>query len=134
MAMFLVPMVYWIWRGSPWFFTLGIVVAFALHAVAYSSLVNGRSWAWWVWLSGLVVCLAIAAPNVAYNAYLFAKDDPLYLDSPGTIIVVAVSAAVLVIPQLVSLVLLVACRAFRRFPWQAINNTLESDDAFKAPS
>ena len=127
MALFSVPMVYWIWRGLPWFFNLGVVAAFAIHFVAYRSLVNGKAWAWWVWLSGPVVCLAMAAPNVLYNIYLFANDDPLYLDSPGTILAVAVTATVLVVPQLISLALLVVCRAFGRFPWQATNNSFESD-------
>jgi hypothetical protein len=69
----------------------------------------------------------MAAPNVVYNVYLFANDNPLYLDSPATILIVAVTATVLVVPQFASLLFLVICRARKCFPWQAVNNSFESD-------
>jgi hypothetical protein len=129
MALFSVPMVYWIWRGLPWFFNAAVVAAFVLHVVAYRSLVSGKAWGWWLWLLGPLVCLAMAGPNVVYNTYLFAIDDPLYLDSPATILVVAVTAIFLVVPQCVSLCFLVVCRARKCFPWQATNYSFESDAA-----
>jgi hypothetical protein len=55
------------------------------------------------WVAALVVPVIICArwlPMVALNVIAFAKDDPLYLDSPGTIYVVGIYALLFVFPAL----------------------------------
>ncbi|MFN5993099.1 MAG: hypothetical protein ACK45Y_03285 [Betaproteobacteria bacterium] len=39
------------------------------------------------------------APNVIYNFWEFATDNPIYLDSPGTILAVAVYGVFLTVPS-----------------------------------
>jgi hypothetical protein len=53
-----------------------------------------------------LIALVLAGPNVIYNFVLYFRDDPLYLDSPGTILVVGVKAILFVIPALCILALL----------------------------
>lgn len=111
---------YLIWLGNP--------VGYALAAVALG---NGyftlalkwrERWAWWAsWVPPLAA-LALVAPRDIYNYFLYFTDDPRYLDSPGTILVVAVSTVIFVIPALVIVVLLVATRQSL-----APNNALERE-------
>ena len=69
-------------------------------------------------LAGVRVCLAICplmplgavallGPVVLYNFYLYFSDDPLYLDSPGTVLVVVIPAVFVLLPAVVVLALLV---------------------------
>ena len=60
------------------------------------------------WVVALVVPVVICArwlPMVALNLVAFARDDPLYLDSPGTIFIVAIDALVLIVPSLILIAL-----------------------------
>jgi hypothetical protein len=50
---------------------------------------------------------------VLYNFYLYFSDDPLYLDSPGTVLVVVIPAVFVLLPAVVVLALLV--RNWRRY-------------------
>ncbi len=90
---------YWLWRG-------GIVPGAALfaligiHVFLIVSLHQRKRWAWWLcWIPPLIA-IALAGPNVVYNFMLYFRDDPLYLDSPGTILSVAVNAVLFVVPAI----------------------------------
>jgi hypothetical protein len=96
---------YWLSRGgtTPGLVLFGLI---ALYVLVIISLQKRRPWAWWLCWIPPIVSLALAAPNVIYNVVLFVKRDPLYLDSPGTILIVAVNAILFVIPPLCVLVML----------------------------
>ena len=69
-----------------------------------------RAWgssrvAWVVALVAPVIICARWLPMVILNVVAFVRDDPLYLDSPATIFVVAIDALVLVVPSLVLIAL-----------------------------
>jgi hypothetical protein len=69
-----------------------------------------RAWgssraAWVVALVAPVVICARWLPMVLLNVVAFVRDDPLYLDSPATIFIVAIDALVLVVPSLVLIAL-----------------------------
>ena len=96
---------YWVWRGNG---VLGgaLFVALGIYVYAIIMLHRGQLWAWWLcWIPPLV-SLVLAAPNVIHNAMLFLRDDPLYVDSPATILIVAVSAALFVLPAVCVLAML----------------------------
>ncbi len=109
-----------------WAVTLvGILVTLSVNALVNAQSVQGlpfllltvvylsaciRAWgsSRIAWVIALVVPVVICArwlPMVAINLFAFVRDDPLYLDSPGTIFIVAIYALLLVIPSLVLLVL-----------------------------
>ena len=60
------------------------------------------------WVAALVVPVIVCARYllmVVVNVVAYAKDDPLYLDSPATIYIVMFSALFFVLPSLVLMVL-----------------------------
>jgi len=69
-----------------------------------------RAWgpsrvAWVVALVTPVVICARWLPMVLVNVVAFVRDDPLYLDSPATIFIVAIDALILLVPSLVLIAL-----------------------------
>jgi hypothetical protein len=96
---------YSLWRGGvvPGALLLGLV---ALYAFLIASLHQRKVWAWWLCWLPPIIALALAGPNVVYNFILYFRDDPMYLDSPGTILVAALNAILFVIPALCILGLL----------------------------
>jgi len=94
--------------GNPFGYIL-ISVA-VVYSYAILSLHRLERWAWWFCCALTAAPILMVAPGVVYNFALFAVNDPLYLDSPGTILVVATNALVLVVPALLVLVLLLSRR------------------------
>ena len=96
---------YWLWQylTLPGSLLLGFLAAYVYVIV---SLYRGKRWGWWLCWVPPLISLVLAAPNVVYNFVLFFSHDPLYLDSPGTILVVAVNAILFVVPPLVIAILL----------------------------
>ena len=93
----------WLFLGAPdpsrglwWAAASGFVVI---------GLMAHRRRRWALVASGVVSVAALGywSPFVAVNAYLYATGDPVYLDSPGTILVVALDAVLFVIPSAVVL-------------------------------
>jgi len=117
---------YWLWRDLtlPGSLLLGFLAAYVYMIVA---LYRGKRWAWWLCWVPPLISLVLAAPNVVYNFVLFFSDDPLYLDSPGTILVVAVHAILFVIPPSAIAVLLVWSRTL--LP----SNSALLTDAYSSP-
>jgi len=76
--------------------------AIAFVAVSVDAL-RGYRWAVVTALSIAGVLLAVTLPYVLFNVWKFATDDPMYLDSPGTILVVAIEGLLLTLPPLVIL-------------------------------
>lgn len=91
---------------------------FALLAIALiygyviDSLGRRKRWAWWFCCVFAVISIAVSAPNVVYNFFLYAQKDELYRDSPATIFIVAINAFVLVVPAILSLTFLLTRRKF----------------------
>ena len=98
-------------EALPGIVLLGLI---AIYAFVIASLHRRKKWAWWLCWIPPIVALAAAGPNVIYNLVLFFRDDPLYLDSPATILLVVVDAILFVIPALGILALLPWAR--RRLP------------------
>lgn len=89
--------------------TGAVVLALAVLFVGLSVAALFRS----RWSIALVVAVALLtairwAPLVAVNAWMFATDDPLYVNAPATIYIVATHAVLFAIPSLVLLVLYAA--------------------------
>jgi hypothetical protein len=100
---------YWLWRGGvvPGAVLLGLI---ALYAFLITSLHQRKRWAWWLCWIPPIIALVLAGPNVIYNVVLYFRDDPRYLDSPGTILIVSVNAVLFVLPALCILGLLLRVR------------------------
>lgn len=82
------------------------------------------------WAVALVVAVAVLLavrwlPMVAVNAWMFATGHPRYLDSPGTLLIVAINAALFAIPGLV-LVMLYAAR------WRTVSGIVRGSRATAA--
>jgi hypothetical protein len=67
--------------------------------VAFAA-VEDRRWALAVSFLVATGLLAFWLPWVVLNLHAFITDDPLYLNSPGTILVVAVNALIFCVPAL----------------------------------
>jgi hypothetical protein len=80
-----------------------LILAIWLGVAVYVGILVGASRAnvTCIWLS-IVPPAGIffyTAPNVIYNFWEFATDNPIYLDSPGTILAVAVYGVFLTVPS-----------------------------------
>ena len=77
---------------------LGLGALFVLVALLA---VRGRPWAVVISMLVAVALLVGWLPMVVLNFWMFLTNHPLYLDSPGTILIVAVYAALFVLPSLI---------------------------------
>lgn len=72
-------------------------LALFLAALAYAGIsfaaVDEKHWALLICVVSSAAILVISLPWVAYNFFAFLTNDPLYRESPGTILVVGISAA-----------------------------------------
>jgi hypothetical protein len=75
------------------------------YAVISVTEFQGKRWARQLSLIPPVLSLLFLGPGVIYNFYAFLTNDPLYLDSPGTILVVGITAIIFLVPALVILFL-----------------------------
>jgi hypothetical protein len=107
-------------------FALGPSIARAALALASFAFIGvsvmaarRRRWAVCAVILVATVLLIQHLPPVVLNAWLFLTRDSLYLDSPGTILVVAVSAVIFALPALL-LVVTYACR------WRDVHALLSS--------
>jgi hypothetical protein len=100
---------YWLWGGGliPGTVLFGLI---ALYVFLIASLHQRKTWAWWLCWIPPIIALALAGPNVVHNFMLYFRDDPLYQDSPGTILIASVNAVLFVIPALCILALLLWAR------------------------
>jgi hypothetical protein len=87
-------------------FLIGSVVYGALSIAAF----QGKRWAWWLSLVPPLYFVVCTGPWVAYNFYEFFTDHPRYLNSPGTIFIVVINLLMLLLPAVLILILMVACR------------------------
>ena len=95
---------------------LAVVAAVAYLAASRSAL-RGNRLAVAVTIVASVWFAVRWAPMVGLNAWMFATDHPLYLDSPGTILIVAIHAVLFALPG-ASLVLLYL------FQWRNVRRLL----------
>jgi hypothetical protein len=107
-----------VWKGHPSGVVFLLVAAANAHIAFHSH--QGVKWAWWASWPLPIAALLLVGPMVTKNVYLYFTDHPLYLESPGTIITIAVSAVVYVIPAIAIMCLLIAKRRHL-----APNNSLE---------
>ena len=87
---------------------LGLLIAAYLYAIF--ALYRRRRWAWWCCLVPPILSLALAGPSVSYNLWLASHGHPLFSESPGTLIVVLVTAFFLVLPPIILLLRLLRIR------------------------
>lgn len=80
------------------------VVALTYVGVSFVAL-RGRVWALLTSIGVAAVLLVRWLPMVVTNFRMYLEDHPLYLDSPGTILIVAINAVLFVIPALLLLLL-----------------------------
>jgi hypothetical protein len=85
---------------------LFLAVCFALALMTYRDIKA----AWMLCLSIAGLAFLRFVPMVAYNVYLFVKQDPRYVDSPGTIFIVLVNAVLFVLPAMIVLILAIVHR------------------------
>jgi hypothetical protein len=85
---------------------LFLTVCFALVLMTYRDI--KVAWMLCLLIAGLAFIRFV--PMVAYNVYLFVKQDPLYVDSPGTILIVLVNAVLFVLPAMIVLPLAIVHR------------------------
>ena len=79
------------------------LAAFSYAAVAFAA-VEEKRWAFVICFLVAVGLLVFWLPWVVLNFHAFVTDDPLYQDSPGTILVVAVNALIFCLPALMLVV------------------------------
>lgn len=79
------------------------LAALSYAAVAYAA-VEEKRWAFAICFLVAVGLLVFWLPWVVLNFHAFVTDDPLYQDSPGTILVVAINALVFCLPALMLVV------------------------------
>ena len=92
-----------------------IALAFSVLLVAYCYAIfalarRRRRWAWWACVALPVISLAWSGPGVVYNLWRASQDDPIFADSPATLLVVAINAVVLVIVPILLLTRLFVIR------------------------
>jgi hypothetical protein len=105
----LVAAVWWINGNAA--FGAGLVAGLLAYAGAIAALSRRRRWAWWLCIAAPLVSLGLASPGVIYNLWRASQNDPLFSDSPGTLIVVLITALVLVIPPILILLRLIRVRS-----------------------
>jgi hypothetical protein len=110
--LFLLDIYFWFVDVFPGAALLILVV---LYGFAILDLSRSKRWAWWACCVPSILVLLLIAPTVLFNFYLFIIGDDLYLDSPGTILVVAVITILFVFPALTGLVALLMAR--KRFAY-----------------
>lgn len=107
---------YWLVLVIPWVSRVISVpsVAFTAGTVVYIAATAGlslKSRVSWVYsLFPPLLALYFAGPNIVANAIAFVADDPMYLDSPGTIMVVAFQALFRLVPATALIILLFRVR------------------------
>jgi hypothetical protein len=82
----------------------------AVYIYATVALLRRERWAWWLCVVPPIISLAAYGPKVGYNLWRASQVDPLFSDSPGTLIVVLIMAFVYVIPPVILLVRLAIMR------------------------
>ncbi len=88
--------------------TTALVATF--YVVATFGLLAKSKYAWAYSFVPPVMALYSAGPDIVANVYAFAVDDPLYVDSPLTIMVVGLEALIVMVPAIVLLLLLLRAR------------------------
>jgi hypothetical protein len=81
-----------------------LIAPLAFGGITWLAL-RGRVWALLLVIGAAVIVLARWLPMVIVNVDMFLRDDPLYLDSPATILIVAIYAVLLVGPALILVML-----------------------------
>lgn len=94
-----------VWWSGRTAMAAGFFVGAALYAALSLAAFRRKRWATYLALLPPVLSLLAVGPNVVYNFYAFLTDDPLYLDSPGTIFIVGIEAIIFIIPAIIILVL-----------------------------
>src|SRR5688500_1837867 len=95
-----------------WNFVSGaIVVVGVVYLYVSLVLLQRVRWAWWFSLLPPIASLVLYGPSVGYNLWRVSQMDPLFSDSPGTLVVVLIMAFVYVIPPIMLLLRLMIVRS-----------------------
>jgi len=87
---------------------IGVCVVYLFVSVV---LLDRVRWAWWCSFIPPIGSLVLYGPNVGFNLWRVSRiDDPRFMDSPGTVLVVLVTAFVYVIPPIMLLLRLTMVR------------------------
>ena len=87
---------------------VGVCVVYLFVSVV---LLDRVRWAWWCSFIPPIGSLVLYGPNVGFNLWRVSRiDDPRFMDSPGTVLVVLVTAFVYVIPPIMLLLRLTMVR------------------------
>jgi carbon starvation protein CstA len=91
----------------------GILAMIAVYGALSYLMYEGSGWAWWLCLMPPAFVVICVGPWAAYNFFAYFTDHPKYLDSPATILVVAIVCVVVLLPALllVSLMMFTKIRA-----------------------
>lgn len=96
---------------AQWHWLSGVTVAiFVAYLYVSWALLERVRWAWWFSFLPPIVSLVLYGPNVGYNLWRASQLDPLFSDSPGTLVVVLVTTFVYIIPPIMLLLRLVIVR------------------------
>lgn len=87
------------------------VVVMVVYLYASIVLLERARWAWWLSLLPPIGSLVLYGPPVGYNLWRASQLDPLFSDSPGTLLVVLVLAFIYVIPPIMLLLRLAVVKS-----------------------
>jgi hypothetical protein len=87
-----------------------IMLAGIAYVYATVALLRRETWAWWFCLSLPIVSLAMYGPNVGYGLWRASQLDPLFADSPASLLVLLITAFAFVIPPVLILLRLMIMR------------------------
>jgi hypothetical protein len=88
-----------------------IVAVMVVYLYVSLVLLERVRWAWWFCFLPPIASLALYGPMVGYNLWRVSQQDPLFSDSPGTLIVVLFMTFVYVIPPIMLLLRLMIVRS-----------------------
>jgi len=88
-----------------------LLILMVLYAFAIIQWRRGKPWARWACMTPPALVVLITAPGIINNIMLILSGDPLYRDSPGTLVVVGISVVLFIAFPLPLIALLAANRA-----------------------
>ena len=83
---------------------VAVLVTLAYLGVAFAAL-RRTVWALLISIGAAAILLVRWLPMVVTNFYMYLDDHPLYVDSPGTIFIVAINALLFALPAALLLIL-----------------------------
>ena len=108
--------IYWLVLVLPWMAknpspaSIAFSVVAILYGAATSALAMKSRIGWAYSFLPPLLALYFAGPDIVANAIAFAMDDPMYVDSPATIFIVAIQALFCLVPAILLILLLLRAR------------------------